>query len=125
MARKKSTTPIPDGKPSKGEKELKDLKGWVNDEQIEAWKKEHKCKEIPALSDGDSIIYFRKPTRKDLGLAKQWRREGDEYDEATALATAICIGGDKTMMDDEQNMVAICEYMMQMHLGNNLWVLNH
>jgi len=72
--------------------------GQATPEQIEAWKAEHG--EVFAIIVEDSVLYVRKPTRKDLSYASASAKNGG-LDYIEALMKNCKLGGDETIITDD------------------------
>lgn len=78
--------------------ETKQMVGQATPEQIEAWKAEHG--EVFAIIVEDSVLYVRKPTRKDLSYASASAKNGG-LDYIEALMKNCKLGGDETIITDD------------------------
>ncbi len=78
--------------------ETKQMVGQATPEQIEAWKAEHG--EVFAIVVEDSVLYVRKPTRKDLSYASASAKNGG-LDYIEALMKNCKLGGDETIITDD------------------------
>lgn len=81
------------------------LVGQATPEQIEAWKKQHG--EVFAIVVDVSILYVRKPTRRDLSFASTAaaRKSGLDYIE-TVMKNCKLGGDDSIITDDAKFMGA-------------------
>jgi hypothetical protein len=92
---------VPQGAPPTGE---------ATAEQIEAWKKLHKDGIYVMKVDG-RFIYFKNPSRFDLNCAYAKMSNAATYDMYEELANITCIGGDKTLLADDQYFIGIANRM--------------
>lgn len=103
--------------------------GRAGEEQIERWKKEHPQgihSIILQREDGQfGEVYFCKPNRNHLNYSRSKRNPNSQLDEYTALAEVTFIGGDESLLKDEQAMISICHRMENMEVGKAYIVLNH
>lgn len=74
------------------------LVGQAAPEQIEAWKKEHG--EVFAIIVEDSVLYVRKPTRRDLSYASAFAKNGG-LDYIEAVMKNCKLGGDETIITND------------------------
>lgn len=136
--------PDPKEKGSQNEPQLPDMpnpppsdqprpcKGDVDSEQIKAWKKQHPQGIYSLVFNNPnkedelehSRLYFRKPNRNDLNYSKTKRDPEASDEQWIALADVTCIGGDKSIMQDEQTMISICYYMEAQPVGEAFAVVN-
>lgn len=84
-------------------KNLKICNGGVSDEQIAAWKKQHRkvySVEVPDPDTGETFVgYFHHPDMETMSLVNKIAK-ADEVKSSTTLFDKCWLGGDNTMKED-------------------------
>lgn len=103
--------------------------GRASDEQIAEWKKKHPqgiYSLIVEREDGKyGEVYFCKPNRNHLNFCRSKRNPSAQLDEWVALAEVTFVGGDESLLKDDQAMISICHQMENQEIGKTYLVLNH
>lgn len=82
--------------------------GQATPEQIEVWKRQYPGGIYRIKVEG-SIIYFKNPDRHDLNCAYAKMSQEATYDLYEELTNITCIGGDKSLLLDDQAFIGIAD----------------
>lgn len=90
--------------------------GWVDDAQINAWKAQHKCKNIPEVitpedDETEHVTYFKTAGIDELILLGTYTKKGEEIKGLKVLFNTLRLGGSQDVVDfAELNKSAIMAF---------------
>lgn len=103
--------------------------GTAEESKIAEWKKAHPQGIFSMLierNDGKvGQIYFCRPNRNHLNYCWTKRDPKAKDEQYLALAEVTYLGGDDTLLKDEQAMITVCAHMETMDVGKAGMILNH
>ena len=79
--------------------------GEATEQQIEAWKKEHKLGIYQVVSENGHVSYFKNPSRHDVNAALSSNKS--VLDPIEELVRSTCIGGSKEMLENDTILLGV------------------
>lgn len=102
--------------------------GQADEAQLKDWKQKHPQGiygiAIPRDDGQTGMLYFCKPNRNHLNYSKTKRSQSAHDEQFLALAEVTFLGGDETLLKDEQAMITVSFYMENMDIGKAAAILN-
>lgn len=100
------------------------LTGQATPEQIAQWKTENPDGIYAVVIEKSRIIYFKNPNRNDLNAVFAKRNTEATYSLYEILAAITCLGGDKTILDEDQAFIGLADKMKSKLEGKSAELVN-
>jgi hypothetical protein len=97
--------------------------GQATQEQITAWKQQHK-NGIYAVAAEGHIAYFKNPGRQELNCAMSKADRDRALDVFEELAAITFIGGSRALLDDDQLFIGLCQELKVKLEGKKALLVN-
>lgn len=100
------------------------LTGQATADQIAAWKAKYAKDGIYAVEVNGSIAYFKNPNRHEMNMAMSKASADAALEMYEALTNTTFIGGDETVLNDNQDFYGLVQIVKGKMEGNKATLVN-